>query len=555
MGSFEFLKDDYKELYQLCSDAEKYIKTDASASMLKIRQALEWIIGYLGFPTDDLFASIKELGKVNPYIGKRYPYIDSDIDSDIESDSRKSILDEFHTVRMKTSYGIHTGKGDCISCLNSLKNICDWFFSENYRKFNRKMDNSKNYHEDTEDFSKKFSEYFSEKYNEYFSEKYSDYIHDELAKNINTYNPLKVMGVFAKEEEVFDPLQQDEFETWEDYCARIESLPPIRVGYVIFDKSQVDKFIDVVFPLFNISKNPLIEDTPIAALFVPNNTDFDDLDGYLKAKIKVYDNLFYYDYDSLTVDDNDGNEIKLTAISWDRFGYEDVADFLKRIRKLPLLPIGIARPIREKYDLKKQILPFEIIPMAYVSELIFEKMVNCSLNRDVAKEVCSIKSNFIVYANFDETLMPFNIRFYNVNGDEILIFDTKGEVERKNKKSEVQLKRLFISAKQGNADAQYLLANHYENGNGINKDESKALEWYKKAAEQGNANAQYSLGNYYYKRMNEEKRSSKSFDLAEVLYYNGSIPDDNQQLAIKWYQKASEQGHIEAKAKLEKLMQ
>jgi TPR repeat protein len=34
----------------------------------------------------------------------------------------------------------------------------------------------------------------------------------------------------------------------------------------------------------------------------------------------------------------------------------------------------------------------------------------------------------------------------------------------------------------------------YENGQGVPKDEAKAVHWYEKAAEQGEANAQKNLG-------------------------------------------------------------
>lgn len=43
-------------------------------------------------------------------------------------------------------------------------------------------------------------------------------------------------------------------------------------------------------------------------------------------------------------------------------------------------------------------------------------------------------------------------------------------------------------AAQGDADAQYKLGEHYSY-----KDEELAIEWYRKAAEQGHVNAQYAL--------------------------------------------------------------
>jgi len=44
---------------------------------------------------------------------------------------------------------------------------------------------------------------------------------------------------------------------------------------------------------------------------------------------------------------------------------------------------------------------------------------------------------------------------------------------------------LLAKAEQGNVDAQYILGVCYQYGDGVGKDEKKAVEWYMKAAEQG----------------------------------------------------------------------
>lgn len=47
----------------------------------------------------------------------------------------------------------------------------------------------------------------------------------------------------------------------------------------------------------------------------------------------------------------------------------------------------------------------------------------------------------------------------------------------------------LIGANKGNANSQFLLAQDYENGNGVTKDKITALSWYKKAAAQGHKGA------------------------------------------------------------------
>jgi TPR repeat protein len=53
--------------------------------------------------------------------------------------------------------------------------------------------------------------------------------------------------------------------------------------------------------------------------------------------------------------------------------------------------------------------------------------------------------------------------------------------------------QLQREAQEGDPDAQYNLAYIYENGLGVPKDESKALELYKQAANQGHPAAQTNL--------------------------------------------------------------
>ena len=65
MANFFFLKNDYRDLFLLCSDVDKYINSDKSVSMLKARQAIEYIVKYLGAETDDLFVNINNLDDKN----------------------------------------------------------------------------------------------------------------------------------------------------------------------------------------------------------------------------------------------------------------------------------------------------------------------------------------------------------------------------------------------------------------------------------------------------------------------------------------------------------
>lgn len=80
-------------------------------------------------------------------------------------------------------------------------------------------------------------------------------------------------------------------------------------------------------------------------------------------------------------------------------------------------------------------------------------------------------------------------------------------------------------AKQGDAEAQYTVANMHERGKGTGPDEQKALVWYQKAAEQGLDKAQYKIGYFHYKGLGVEK----------------NLPE-----AIVWLRKAADQGYAPA---------
>ena len=72
----------------------------------------------------------------------------------------------------------------------------------------------------------------------------------------------------------------------------------------------------------------------------------------------------------------------------------------------------------------------------------------------------------------------------------------------------------------------------YDEGDGVEEDDVKAVEWYRKAAEQEYSDAQYNLG---------------------AMYYNGEGVEQDYAKAVEWVRKAAEQGHEGAKEALRNL--
>ena len=123
------------------------------------------------------------------------------------------------------------------------------------------------------------------------------------------------------------------------------------------------------------------------------------------------------------------------------------------------------------------------------------------------------------------------------------------------------------AAEQGGAEAQSNLGFMYVKGQGVPKDEAKAVHWWTKAAEQGDAVAQNNLGVMYAKGQGvpkDEAKAAQLFQKAVVVlqkeaehgdaraqynlgngYYNGvGVPKDDAK-AVHWWAKAAEQGDAE----------
>jgi TPR repeat protein len=91
------------------------------------------------------------------------------------------------------------------------------------------------------------------------------------------------------------------------------------------------------------------------------------------------------------------------------------------------------------------------------------------------------------------------------------------------------VKNLLRRAIKGEVYAQFGMGLKYSKGDGIPKDEGEALKWFQKASDQGYAKAQIELG---------------------LMYSNGRGISRNYSEAVKWYRKAAEQGAAEAQSDL-----
>ena len=122
-----------------------------------------------------------------------------------------------------------------------------------------------------------------------------------------------------------------------------------------------------------------------------------------------------------------------------------------------------------------------------------------------------------------------------------------------------------LAAKQGLAKARHNLGVCYANGKGITRDEEEAMKWFRQSAEQGFAPAQFNLGVCYakgdgVKRNQKEavewcaKAAEQGFAPAQYnlgrCYANGSGVTQDYAEAVKWFHLAAKQGNAAAQGNL-----
>jgi len=106
------------------------------------------------------------------------------------------------------------------------------------------------------------------------------------------------------------------------------------------------------------------------------------------------------------------------------------------------------------------------------------------------------------------------------------------------------------AATQGDAKAQFNLGVMYSTGRGVAQDNLEAIRWYTKAAEQGHVGAQFNLGVLYDRDEGILQHDTDSFNQSDASLPAKADKMTQESEAVKWYQKAAEQGHALAQFNL-----
>ncbi|MDK4687702.1 tetratricopeptide repeat protein [Kingella negevensis] len=116
-------------------------------------------------------------------------------------------------------------------------------------------------------------------------------------------------------------------------------------------------------------------------------------------------------------------------------------------------------------------------------------------------------------------------------------------------------------AEEGNAQAFHNLAILYQNGEGVEQSDEKAIEWCEKAAEAGVINAQTHLGFLllqdgqpekaatWFTQSAEEGDVDAQFQLGMMYHMGEGVAQDNEE-AADWFEAAALQNHSDAQFNL-----
>ena len=137
-------------------------------------------------------------------------------------------------------------------------------------------------------------------------------------------------------------------------------------------------------------------------------SDEDFIDGKIVVGLKVFEDKVYCDYDRIYMQSQNGAQIQLIAICWNKHGYEDDNLMNQRLKSLPILPLGVAKPVRKEYNLDNQCLPFKVALYKYVQSILNFSETFVTIDRNIAKVLCLFEEHFQLYGNIYEMMNSAN---------------------------------------------------------------------------------------------------------------------------------------------------
>lgn len=221
MSRFQFIVDEYPEIFELCSEVEKNKKANVNLSILKARQALEKILTVTNLCSqyDDLFDQINSL----------------------YGECSLAEMETMHILRRLGNMAIrrkNLSEQNVDKALRALLLICCWL----YFKLDENVCPLSLFWQDDRDIAEPYV-------NEAL--RGNGGIRVSLKKTYHGTNPLAFDNTFNKvEDTALSIWDKDVFETEAEYEERIQQLSPIHLGFGMIDDQQIDSYTHLAFPDF-----------------------------------------------------------------------------------------------------------------------------------------------------------------------------------------------------------------------------------------------------------------------------------------------------------------
>ena len=273
MSRFQFIADEYPEIFELCSEVEKNKKANANLSILKARQALEKILAVTNLCAqyDDLFDQINSL----------------------YGECSLAEMETMHILRRLGNMAIrrkNLSEQNVDKALRALLLSCCWL----YFKLDENVCPLSLFWQDDRDIAEPYV-------NEAL--RGNGGIRDSLKKTYHSTNPLSFDNTFDEvENTALSIWDKDVFETEAEYEKRIRQLSPIHLGFGMIDDKQIDSYTHLAFPRFCLAKNEKIVGADINAFIVKVEQENDwAYDGEILVALKVCQGKIYYDYSKVVL--------------------------------------------------------------------------------------------------------------------------------------------------------------------------------------------------------------------------------------------------------------
>ncbi len=312
--------------------------------------------------------------------------------------------------------------------------------------------------------------------------------------------------------------------TEEEYAVTVET-DEIKFGKIYVELTPNNQTEKIGVFMFSILKDLSVEVPNIDLLYINKDdlgkasirqTRYD-----LIAKLNTVSGKSRIDINNIYIKEGD-NKCKVHALVLDKSWYKDDEEYEATIASVDDIPLGIARLDKYRYDLEKELLPVLINYYEWLGKYSFNKEGFIHIDRYEAKSLCEENLLFSLIGKLDIFEGVLLIKYSYLQSKTL---NKNIEIKFDNEDCKQKLYHYKECAEKGNAEAMNNIGHMYEQGEGIEQDYEKAIDWYRKAAVKGYAIAMNNIGD---------------------MYRLGKGEEQNYEEAISWYKKAAEKGYVDA---------